>query len=216
MVTFLRSLPATNSENTIMAPQSLLLFFLYCCAMTRIHAQDTSDTNLVDAEREKCGEIVDMHLHPSNYTTVDPLLLQMDQAGVSKGIVYSVYASNNTFLPDANTQVQTMIEESMGRMHGLASLDTSGDWNATRDIELSRLLEYMEMEGFVGAKLAPPHTCLELNGTILPEIIQAVSTSTKPVVAIHTGTTPFCGIFGEIILGYRVSIVHISCVVIEW
>jgi hypothetical protein len=189
----------------MMVPRSLLL--LLCCCVTRFHAQDTNNTDLVDAERERCGEIIDMHLHPSNYTSVDPLLVQMDEAGVSQGIVYSVYASNNTMLPDANTQVQTMIEESNGRMYGLASLDTSGDWNATRANELSSLLQYMEMDGFVGAKLAPPHTCLELNGTILPEVLQAVSNSAKPIVAIHTGTTPFCGIFGEIILGYRVSVV---------
>jgi len=191
-----------------MALQCYFLLLLLC--ETRATAQQDSAAALVDAERERCGEIIDMHLHPSNYTTVDPLIAQMDQAGISRGILYSVYASNSSNspfpLPDANTQVEDMIEESNGRMYGLASLDTSGDWNATHDGELQRLLEYMEKPGFVGAKLAPPHTCLELNGTILSDIIQAVSTSSKPVVGIHTGTTPFCGPFGEAILGYRVSV----------
>lgn len=174
--------------------------------MAHVSAQEQANaTALVDAERERCGEILDMHLHPSNYTTVDPLLLQMDEAGISRGILYAVYASNNSFLPDANTQVEGMIQDSDGRMYGLASVDTSGDWNETRDFQLGRLLEYLEKPKFVGTKLAPPHTCLELNGTILPDIIQAVSISSIPVVGIHIGTTPFCGPFGELILGYRVS-----------
>lgn len=193
-----------------MAPPTILLLILLLTAfLSHAVAQDDNETNateLVDAERERCGEIIDMHLHPSNYTTVDPLIAQMDAAGISRGILYAVYASNNTILPDANTQVDGMLQESNGRMYGLASLDTSGDWGESRDAEIQRLLEYLNKPEFVGTKLAPPHTCLELNGTILPDIVQAVSISSKPIVAIHTGTTPFCGIFGEIILGYQVSL----------
>jgi hypothetical protein len=29
--------------------------------------------------------------------------------------------------------------------------------------------------------------------------------TSKPIVGTHTGTTPFCGIFGDIIFGYWVS-----------
>lgn len=165
---------------------------------------------LVDEERKRCGDIIDMHLHPSNYTSVDAILNDLDQAGVSRGLVYAVYASNNTFLPDANTQVSQLINASNGRLYGLASLDTSVDWRSKGKDELSRLSEALLQPGFVGAKLAPPHTCLELNGTIIKEVIQTVSESSKPVVGIHTGTTPFCGEFGELILGYTVSHAQLS------
>lgn len=160
---------------------------------------------LVDKERERCGEIIDMHLHPSNYSTVDPILSDLDMAGVSRGILYAVYAANNTFLPDANMQVSQLINASDGRLYGLASLDTSGDWETTGKDELARLSQALQEPGFLGLKLAPPHTCLELNGTIIKDVIQTLSESSKPVVGIHTGTTPFCGEFGEQVLGYRVS-----------
>ena len=189
---------------------SIIAILLVCTAHFATAQESTNATALVDEERKRCGEILDMHLHPSNYSTVDPLLQQMDAAGISRAILYSVYAANNTntFLPDANTQVEGMVQGSNGRMYGLASLDTSGGWNTTKEAELERLLTYLEMPDFVGTKLAPPHTCLPLNGTILPDIIQAVSMSSKPVVAIHTGTTPFCGVFGDIILGYRVRVMN--------
>jgi predicted TIM-barrel fold metal-dependent hydrolase len=160
---------------------------------------------LVYKEQKRCGEIIDMHLHPSNYSTVDPILNDLDMAGVSRGIVYAVYASNNTFLPDANMQVSQLMNASGGRLYGLASLDTSGDWEATGKDELARLSQALQESGFLGLKLAPPHTCLELNGTIIREVIQTVSESAKPVVGIHTGTTPFCGEFGVLVLGYKVS-----------
>ena len=85
-------------------------------------------------------------------------------------------------------------------------MHTSVDWQNKGKDELSCLSEAFLQPGFVGAKLAPPHMCLELNGTIMKEVIQTVSErSSKPVVGIHTGTTPFCGEFGELILGYTVS-----------
>lgn len=173
-------------------------------------ATRAENQTLVDEERKRCGDIIDMHLHPSNYTSVDPILNDLDQAGVSRGLVYAVYAANNTFLPDANTQVSQLINASNGRLYGLASLDTSVDWQSKGKDELSRLSEALLQPGFVGAKLAPPHTCLELNGTIIKEVIHTVSESSKPVVGIHTGTTPFCGEFGEQILGYAVSHAQLS------
>jgi hypothetical protein len=62
-----------------------------------------------------------LHLHPSNLTSVDPLIAEMN-------ILYAVYASNNTFLPDENTQVDDMIQESNGRMYGLPSFFGYDEW----------------------------------------------------------------------------------------
>lgn len=119
-------------------PFAILLFHLFTTFASLANAQDnqTNVTAMVDVERERCGEIIDMHLHPSNYTSVDPLIAEMNEAGISRAILYAVYASNNTFLPDANTQVDQMLQESNGRMYGLASLDTSGNWS---DIQTMRL-----------------------------------------------------------------------------
>jgi predicted TIM-barrel fold metal-dependent hydrolase len=177
-----------------------MILFVFMTQVSRAENQ-----TLVDKERERCGEVFDMHLHPANYSTVDPILNEMNMAGISRGIIYAVYAANNTFLPDANTQVSDLVKASKGRLYGLASLDTSGDWPTTGKDELERLSRALRKPAFKGVKLAPPHTCLELNGTVIKEVIETVSKSAKPVVGIHTGTTPFCGEFGEAILGYRVS-----------
>jgi hypothetical protein len=80
-----------------------------------------------------------LHLHPSNLTSVDPLIAEVNAAGISLGILYAVYASDNTFLSDENTQLDDMIQESNG---------------------------YLSKPEFSGTKVAPPHTCLELNGTL--------------------------------------------------
>lgn len=53
------------------------------------------------------------------------------------------------------------------------------------------------MTQFVGAKLAAPHTCLPLSSTLFTEVVRTVSQSSKRVLAIHTGTTPFCGALGK-------------------
>jgi hypothetical protein len=108
-----------------------------------------------------------LHLHPSNLTSVDPLIAEVNAAGISLGILYAVYASNNTFLPNENTQVDDMIQESDGRIYGLHSLDTtSGNWSETRVNEVARLFTYLSKPEFSGTEVAPPHTCLELNGTL--------------------------------------------------
>lgn len=92
---------------------------------------------------------------------------------------------------------------------GLASLNTS-DWSdGGAERQLTKLRDYLERPGFVGVKLAPPHTCLPLDGPIMKAVIEAVNQTTlnkgtvvdtdaSPAVFIHTGTTPFCpgGLFG--------------------
>ena len=94
----------------------------------------------------------------------------------------------------------------------MASLNTS-DWSsdAAAEMQLSTLRDYLGRPGFVGLKLAPPHTCLRMDGPKMEAVINAVNQSTAtaaapaaspaalPAVFIHTGTTPFCpgGMFGE-------------------
>lgn len=95
---------------------------------------------------------------------------------------------------------------------GLASLNTS-DWSGGgKKRQLLALRNYLSRPGFVGVKLAPPHTCLELNGlrieavarvvnqtTITYKNALSVATTVSPALFIHSGTTPFCpgGPFGD-------------------
>jgi hypothetical protein len=104
----------------------------------------------MDVECECCSELIDMHLYPSNLTSVDPLTAEMNAAEISRGILYTVYASNNTFPPDANTQVNDMIQERNGRMCGQASLDTSRNLSETRVNEVARLFTYLSKPKFLG------------------------------------------------------------------
>jgi len=46
--------------------------------------------------------------------------------------------------------------------------------------------------GFVGLKLAHPHTCLPFDGPIMGAVVDAVNQSESSSIWVHTGTTPFC------------------------
>jgi len=157
---------------------------------------------IVVSEHQRCGEIIDMHLHLAQwFQSVDGLLAEMDRSSVDRGILYAVYGPGSTAfpadMPDPNDQVSEMASNSQGRMFGFASCNTThANWNAMRDEELMRLQTYLDMPEFVGAKLAPPHTCLPLDGERIRDVVRTVSESTTPVLAIHVGTTPFCGPLG--------------------
>lgn len=152
----------------------------------------------------RCGEIIDAHLHLATwFSTAGPLVAEFDQSGVSRGIMYSVYGPTNPFGTDPNDDVSEISLGSDGRIVGLASLNTTGVWEETRDTELNRLANALARDEFVGTKLAPPHTCLRLDGDIMREVVDTVAASPSPAIAIHSGTTPFCGPFGDIILGQR-------------
>jgi predicted TIM-barrel fold metal-dependent hydrolase len=56
----------------------------------------------------------------------------------------------------------------------------------------------------VGTKLAPPHTRLQMNTShIMVDILNVIADSSHPALGIHIGTTPFCGPFGDLILGQK-------------
>ena len=160
---------------------------------------------IVVAEHERCGEIIDMHLHLAQwFQSADGLLAEMDRSLVDRGILYAVYPPGSiTFpgTPDPNEQVSEMARNSRGRLFGLASCNTTHDsWDEnTREQELTRLRTYLDRPEFVGAKVAPPHTCLPLDGQRMSDVARTVSESTTPVLAVHVGTTPFCGPLGAMI-----------------
>lgn len=154
---------------------------------------------------ESCGEVIDAHLHESLFfSTADALISEMDRGFVSRGVLMAVYgAKASPFSDDPNTSVQQFAEESDGRIYGLVSLNTTAQ-NWTEEIrvkELNRLATFLEKPGVVGAKVAPPHTCLELGSQTMRDIVDTISKSSRKLLYIHVGTTPFCGPFGLITSG---------------
>ena len=154
---------------------------------------------------ESCGEVIDAHLHESLFfSTADALISEMDRGSVSRGVLMAVYgAKPSPFSDDPNTSVQQFAEESGGRIYGLVSLNTTmRNWTEEiRDKELDRLATFLEKPGVVGAKVAPPHTCLELGSQTMRDIVETVSKSSRKLLYTHVGTTPFCGPFGLITSG---------------
>jgi len=164
---------------------------------------------VIELESDRCqNTIIDIHFHLGQwFTTASPLVAEMDASMITAGLLMAVYG--RTAAPpytDPNEDVARMVQESPGRIFGLASLNTTGSWDTTAGAELERLVTYLSQPGFVGCKLAPPHTCLPLQSDIMRQIIEtiAISSNDPPGVAyIHIGTTPFCGALGEMMLGYR-------------
>ena len=153
---------------------------------------------------DTCGEIIDAHLHESIFfPTSDSLVKEMEGSYVSRGVLMAVYgAKPSPFSDDPNTSVQQFAEESDGIIYGLVSLNTThSNWTAVKNVELDRLAKSLEMPAVVGAKLAPPHTCLELASQTMRDIVGTVSRSSKPLLYVHVGTTPFCGPFGMLTSG---------------
>jgi len=154
---------------------------------------------LIQQELERCGPFVDMHLHTAAwFNTSEQLVDELSLSNVSHGILYAVYPS--FFIPnfpDPNEEVLRYSQGSGGALFGLASANTTGNWTEERDDELRRLQTFLSMPEFVGAKLAPPHTCLRLDGPVFRDFVAAVSQSSKPVLGVHVGTTPFCGPIGQ-------------------
>ena len=181
--------------STSLLPLALLSLLSSCTALD----------GEIEAELERCGEIIDEHFHSAGwFSTAEPLLAEMDRSGISRGVLMAIYDRvRNPFGGDPNEQVSSICEGSSGRISCLASLNTTGDWETERDAELERLSTYLAKPEFVGAKLANPHTWLELDSDIMRDIISTVAASPKPVVTLHIGTTPFCGPFGDVTLGYR-------------
>jgi hypothetical protein len=145
-------------------------------------------------EMARCGSPFDAHLHLEGqwFSPLDaaPLLAEMTAANIDQGVIMAVYGPSDPLGIDPNEGVAGFVEQSSGRLFGLASLNTTiEDWESVKDEELNRLRTYLEMDGFVGAKLAPPHTRLAMNSAIMGDIIQTISETSKPIVGIHIGTS---------------------------
>jgi len=153
---------------------------------------NAKEDDFISSEITQSSEIIDMHLHLAPwFEASSQLKAELATANVSRGIIYAVYPPIDLGLPDANEEVSRISLESNGTIYGLASLNTT-DWNTTRDFELDRLHKALQRPEFVGTKLANPHTCLPLQSPIMADILEVVASSSKPVLGVHVGTTPFC------------------------
>ena len=158
-----------------------------------------SEDRLLARELARCGEIIDPHLHIAPwFNTAAPLVAELASANISIGLLYNPYPK--MALPfDLNTYIHGIAEQSGGHIYALASLNTTHDvWEDHREVELERLATFLTKDHVLGTKLAPPHTCLSLTGKPLDDIVDTVHRSDRAkVIAIHIGTTPFCGPLGE-------------------
>jgi hypothetical protein len=98
-----------------------------------------------------------------------------------------------------NTYTHAIAAQSDGHIYSLASLNTTHDiWEDHREAEMERLASFLTKSEVLGVKLAPPHTCLPLQGPAMDDTLETVHKATRAkVIAIHIGTTPFCGPLGE-------------------
>jgi predicted TIM-barrel fold metal-dependent hydrolase len=100
---------------------------------------------------------------------------------------------------DMNTYTHTIAAQSEGHVYSLASLNTTHDvWEDHRESEMEHLATFLTKSEVLGVKIAPPHTCLPLQSPAMDDVVEVVSKATRAkVIAIHIGTTPFCGPLGE-------------------
>ncbi len=159
----------------------------------------SADIKILEEELKRCnGEIIDPHLHISQWFTNGKELADgLAESNITYGILYNPYPKIE--LPfDMNEYVYSIASSSGGKVLCLASLNTTHDnWEEHRDFELERLRTYLGKDGVLGAKLAPPHTCLPLNSPIIDDVVETLHNSDKKLLAIHIGTTPFCGPLGK-------------------
>jgi predicted TIM-barrel fold metal-dependent hydrolase len=154
---------------------------------------------LFQREVQRCGEIIDPHIHIAPwFQTVEPLLEELQSANISQTILYNPYPK--MILPfDMNTFTHSIALQSEGVVYSLASLNTThAVWEDHREEEMARLASFLSKPEVLGTKLAPPHTCLKLQSPQMDDTLRTIHSAKRAkVLAIHIGTTPFCGPLGE-------------------
>jgi len=169
--------------------------------VTSLFQKDDDTEKLLTNELKQCeGEVIDTHLHTAPwFDNSEKLVTELEASNVSIGLLYNPYPKMS--LPyDVNTYVTSIAASSNGKVFALASLNTThDDWESNREFEINRLKSFLtkDHKSVLGAKLAPPHTCLPLEGPVMDDVVEAVHQSDKKLLAIHIGTTPFCGPVGE-------------------
>lgn len=170
--------------------------------ISKVDHDEASDHAMLAQELALChdtfGGIVDPHLHTAPWFDSAPGLIQeLEASNVSIGLLYNPYPK--MALPyDINTYTSEIAANSKGKVYALASLNTTHDrWEDHREFELNRLKEGLARDAVLGTKLAPPNTMLPLTGPIMDDVLAVTNESRQKLLAIHIGTTPFCGALGR-------------------
>lgn len=172
---------------------------------------------LVDGERLA---VVDIHLHPGEWSGVPPetqdflasrfpfptglrpdqtaesvlsaegILDELDRAGVSVGVLLAVYAPHTVGV-STNESVIADVATAPQRLYGLASLRVDR-WNQDSAAELQRLRDALAAPGMIGIKLAHAHQQFRMDDPRYYPIYALAAELKKPLY-LHTGSSPFPG-----------------------
>lgn len=122
------------------------------------------------------------------------VLEQLDEAGVSQGALFAVYAGRTVGVA-TNEYVAAQVQVDPARLWGLASLRLD-EWNTAADAELAALEAALEQPNFVGIKLAHAHQHVRFDDGRF-EALWALAAATGRPVYLHTGPSPFPGTASE-------------------
>eukprot|EP00980_Cylindrotheca_fusiformis_P005881 scaffold1233_cov111-Cylindrotheca_fusiformis.AAC.7 len=175
----------------------------HCYSTVATYGVTQKDLEILKNELDHCdGEIIDPHLHIAPwFANGEELAAGLAENDVSLGLIYNPYPKDFPLPYDVNEKVFEIASTSNGKIFCLASLDATHDnWEEHKEDELNRLSHYLEKEHIVlGAKLAPPNTCLPLTSPIIGDILERLNDhdGNNKVLAVHIGTTPMCGPMGK-------------------
>lgn len=168
--------------------------------------------------------VFDMHLHPGDWREVpestqgylasrfpfpfglrperiaegvltgDAILGELDDAAVSAGMLFAVYAPRTVGVA-SNALVARERKADRTRLWGLASLPVD-QWDLAGEDALADLAEALEDDGMVGVKLAHAHMHFRMDDPAYFSIYDVALAYDAPVY-LHTGTSPFPGTRSE-------------------
>jgi len=185
----------------------IMFLFLLACSATSSAPGDSWD-------------VVDLHLHPGDWHDIpdstqsflasrfpypfglqpevlanavlsgDAILGELDDAGVSRGVLLSVYAPRTVGVA-SNERVLEALAADPSRLMGMASLSTD-DWTHQAQAQLQALDAALAEPGMVGIKLAGAHQHFRLDDPAYFDIYDVAVAHGVPVYH-HTGPSPFPG-----------------------
>lgn len=162
---------------------------------------DVADLHLHTGTWEKTGPSVratlkeslpfPLNLDPSGLVdeslSSEGILEQMDLAGVSRAVLFAVYAPETVGVTD-NELVAERVSADPERLAGFASLPLDG-FADDAEARLSKLRDDISAYGFRGIKLAHPHAGAALNDPS-HDPIYALAAELGVPVYLHIGNTP--------------------------
>lgn len=126
----------------------------------------------------------------SSVLSTEGVVEQLDQAGVTYGVLLAVYAPRTVGVA-TNAVIQKRVAEAPGRLWGMASLSVE-DWGESGEQSLLELEAALAAPEMIGVKLAHPHMHKRMDDERYFGIYEVAARASAPVY-IHTGPSPFPG-----------------------